>query len=315
MSDESGRARAIEPDAEAGNAALASQGPAVQAAGATSGVRYGRRALMFGAAAAGAGVAASVVGGGMAQAAPDASAVQLGKANSTGPTTSISSSAGTGLEGRTSKKGNAGITGFDDTDKAGDSGYGVYGRSNYGPGLLGISVHRDGIVGNTYTSGYSGVAGLDFAKTDGAHGVYGQSNNGHGVFGISFNATGVVGQGNTPGQSGVAGVDMAKHGGNGVYGQSTHGTAVYAGSDNGTALHVAGKAIFKTAGVAHVASGSDSVTVAVQGVTSSSIVLATIQEPQGTLSVTGAKAGSGKITITLTSKAKSSLPVGYFVVN
>jgi hypothetical protein len=124
-----------------------------------------------------------------------------------------------------------------------------------------------------------------------------------------------VGQGNTPGQSGVAGVDMAKHGGNGVYGQSTHGTAVYAGSDSGTALHVAGTAIFKTAGVAHVASGSDSVTVAVQGVTSSSIVLATIQEPQGTLCVAGAKAGSGKITITLTSKAKSSLPVGYFVVN
>src|SRR5580658_331566 len=104
MSDESGQAHAIEPDAEAGTAALTKhersvQGPAAQAAGPTAGARYGRRALMFGAAAAGAGVAASVVGGGVAQAAPDASAVQLGKANSTGPTTSISSSAGTGLEG------------------------------------------------------------------------------------------------------------------------------------------------------------------------------------------------------------------------
>jgi hypothetical protein len=108
---------------------------------------------------------------------------------------------------------------------------------------------------------------------------------------------------------------MAKRGGNGVYGQSTHGTAVYAGSESGTALHVAGKAIFKTAGVAHVPSGSDSVTVAVQGASPSSIVLATIQEPQGTVSVAGAKAGSGKITITLTGKARKSLPVGYFVVN
>jgi len=45
------------------------------------------------------------------------------------------------------------------------------------------------------------------------------------------------------------------------------------------------------------------------------IVLATIQDPQGTLCVAGAKAASGKVTITLTAKAKSSLPVGYFVVN
>jgi hypothetical protein len=271
--------------------------------------------MMLGAAAAGAGAAASLVGGGLAEAAPDAATVQLGKANKAGPTTSISSSDGTGIEGRTSKKGNAGVTGFDDTDKAGANGYGVYGRSNYGPGLLGISEHRDGVVGNTYTSGYSGVAGLDFAKTNGAHGVYGQSNNGHGVFGISFNATGVVGQGNTSGQSGVAGIDMAKSGGRGVYGQSTHGTAVYAGSETGTALHVAGKATFSTSGIAHVPSGSDSVSVSIKGVTTASIVLATIQDPQGTVSIAGAKPTAGKITITLTNKARSSLPVGYFVIN
>jgi hypothetical protein len=270
---------------------------------------------MLGAAAAGVGVAASVAGGGLAEAAPDASAVQLGKANSTSGTTSISSSSGTGVQGRTRRHGMAGVAGFDDTTAVSSPPTnGVYGHSAFGNGVLGISEHHNGITGAASTGGFSGVAGIDTAPDNLGHGVYGQSNLGHGVFGYSYKGSGVVGQGNVSGQSGVAGFDVAKSGGNGVYGHSDHGVAIWAQNDTGVALHVEGKATFKNAGVAHVPSGSKTVTVKVKGMTTSSVVLATIQKPQGTVCVAGAQAGNGQFTITLTGKATSSLPVGWFVV-
>src|SRR5215469_7636624 len=74
--------------------------------------RYGRRALMLGAAATGAGVAASLVGGGLADAAPGGSApVLLGKSNTTGGTTSVASRSGTGLAGHAAASNQAGVSG------------------------------------------------------------------------------------------------------------------------------------------------------------------------------------------------------------
>ncbi|HUC58215.1 MAG TPA: hypothetical protein VMA95_12495 [Streptosporangiaceae bacterium] len=303
--------RAIETDgSETGAGAV----PAKPAGQAPAG-HYGRRALMFGAAAAGAGVAASVVGGGIAEAAPDSSAVQLGKSNTTSGTTIINSTTATGIQGTTKKLGQAGVTGIDNTPTSGNPhSNGVYGRSINGSGVLGISDHHNGVTGQASTSGYSGVAGIDLAPDRLGHGVYGQSNNGHGVYGYSYTGSGVVGQGNVKGQSGVAGFDVSKGGGNGVYGHSDHGVAVWCQNSDGIALHVAGKATFKNAGVVHVASGSKTVTVKVPGMTSSSIVLATIQKAQGTVSIAAAEAGSGEFTVTLTGKATSSLPVGWFVI-
>jgi hypothetical protein len=270
---------------------------------------------MFGAAAAGAGVAASVVGGGIAEAAPEASAVQLGKSNTTSGTTIINSTNATGIQGSTKKLGHAGVTGIDTTPVAGNPhSNGVYGHSIHGQGVLGISENQNGVTGQAATAGFSGVAGIDVAPNNLGHGVYGQSNLGHGVFGYSYKGSGVVGQSNVEGQSGLAGFDASKGGGNGVYGHSTTGVGVWCQNDAGVALHVAGKATFKNAGVADVQPGTKTVTVKVSGLTSKSIVLATIQEPQGTICVAGAQAGNGEFTITLTGKPSAKLPVGWFVI-
>ncbi len=270
---------------------------------------------MFGAAAGGAGVAASVVGGGLANAAPDSgAAVQLGKSNNTTKTTEISSSEGTGFFGRTAKKGQAGVTGFDDTTSRADHGFGVWGHSGYGAGVFGSSTHFCGVIGNSYTAGQSGTRGLDFSNSTASQGVYGQSNNGDGVLGFSYHGNGVSGHSSTASKAALKGVDVAKHGGMGLFAQSAHGTAAWVTSGSGTALKVTGKATFSNSGVAQVASGSKTVTVKVAGMTPSSVVLATIQKPQGTVSIAAAEAGNGQFIITLTGKATSSLPVGWFVI-
>src|ERR1700683_4169050 len=141
MSDHTGQ-RAIESE---GTETGGTPGTPTAQAGPSAAGRYGRRALMLGAAAAGVGVAAGVAGGGLAEAAPDASAVQLGKANSTSGTTSISSSSGTGVQGRTRRHGMAGVAGFDDTTAVSSPPTnGVYGHSAFGNGVLGISEHHNG---------------------------------------------------------------------------------------------------------------------------------------------------------------------------
>ena len=277
--------------------------------------RYGRRALMLGAAATGAGVAASLVGGGMAEAAPDLSPpVLLGKTSTASGTTRVVSRGGSGLAGRAATKGQSGVTGYDTF--AGGSGLssGVTGHSENGYGVNGISVRHTGVVGTSFRVGQSGTAGIDFCTTKGAQGIYGQSNNGNGVFGISFKGNGVVGESNTPGHSGIVGLDRAPHSGNAVFAQSHDGTAVLATSENGTALHVEGKAKFKNSGVATVPGGQKTVTVKVAGLTASGLVLATIQRPQAGVFIEAAQPGAGSFKITLSKNASSALPIAWFVI-
>src|SRR5215475_6950367 len=81
MSERSGQDRKIDSAKDADTASLAG--------------RFGRRALMLGAAAAGAGAAASLVGG-VAEAAP-ASGIVLGKNNTTSGSTIVTSKKGTGF--------------------------------------------------------------------------------------------------------------------------------------------------------------------------------------------------------------------------
>ncbi|HWF81257.1 MAG TPA: hypothetical protein VN695_11795 [Streptosporangiaceae bacterium] len=263
MSDQPGQARGTEPAGH--DAHHASSG------------RFGRRALMLGAAATGAGVAASVAGGGIAEGAATGHPVLLGKANTAHGTTQVTTSAGNGLQGQTSASGNSGVVGFDTA--SGSNGHGVYGHSIHGSGVLGVSQHATGVTGFASTSNQSGVAGIDQATTSGGHGVFGQSQHGNGVFGNS--------------QNGVA-----------LHGNSKHGLA----------LQVQGKAKFSQSGVTTVSKGHKSVTVSLPGVTPSNIVLATIQRPLGNLAVAGAQAGSGSFTITLTGTAGGSVPVGWMVI-
>jgi hypothetical protein len=266
---------------------------------------------MLGAATAGAGAAAGLVGG-VAEAAP-ATGISLGKTNTTSGSTTVVSKKGTGLSGRTSTHGQAGVSGVDKNTVKGS--FGLLGESDHGTAILGISHGGDGITGQTQTSGKSGVAGLDFGKTAGAHGLYGQSNLGVGVFGISFGGNGIFGQSETVGKSAVVGVDLlTKPGGNAGSFQSHEGTAVVALSDHGIALHVEGRAKFKNSGTVSVPAGSNSVKVSVAGLTTANIVLATIQNPQSGVFIEGAQPSSGSFTITLSKKAPAAVHVGWFVI-
>jgi hypothetical protein len=287
--------------------------PANESVARSLAARYGRRALILGAAATGAGLAADLVAGGTADAAPDASSVLLGKLNFTHGSTVVSSKGGTGLSGRTVAKGEAGVSGFDNRPTGGAMG--LYGKSIHGTGILGSSAHQNGIVGQARTVGFSGVAGLDFCPTKGAQGVYGQTFHGIGVFGIGLGGgNGVVGQSNTSGFSGVVGHDMAPSGGTAVFAQSHHGTAVVATSEFGTALQVDGKTKFSNSGVVNVPGGSKTATVKVDGITTSSKVFATIQKPQSGVSIEGAEAGNGSFTLTLSKSTSAPLPVAWFVL-
>ncbi len=253
--------------------------PADDASPAAKPRNYGRRALMLGAAATGAGVAASLAGGGLADAAqgtepatpamPDvnSAAVLLGKSNAAHGTTQVITKSGNGLKGQ------------------------------------------------TFDKGQSGVVGFDTATVTGGHGVYGNSTHGDGVLGISQHGNGIVGQGSTPGKSGVVGIDAAPGGGgNAVFAQSHHGTAVLATSGSGVALHVEGVAKFSHSGVVSIPGGHQTATVHTSGVSEGSIVLATIQRPESGVSIEGATAGSGSFTITLSKKPTNAITVGWLVL-
>jgi hypothetical protein len=112
-------------------------------------VWVGRRRLMLGAAAAGAGAAVGLVAGAdPASAAPDANggAVKLGKSNTATATTSVTTTAGDGLQGSSSAggafagvlgensaEGGFGVRGF---DSATEGGTGVVAESEHGLALL-----------------------------------------------------------------------------------------------------------------------------------------------------------------------------------
>jgi hypothetical protein len=139
--------------------------------------RHGRRALIFGAAAAGAGLAAEMVAGGTAEAAPDASKpVLLGKQNVTSGATSVGSTNSNGLEGHTHTTGKSGVAGIDFNPKKGSQG--VYGQTNHGNGVFGIGIGGgNGVGGHSNTPGFNAIIGVDSA-TSGGTALFGQSKHG-----------------------------------------------------------------------------------------------------------------------------------------
>jgi hypothetical protein len=234
-----------------------------------------RRALLLGAAAAGAAAAATVAGGGAADAADSGSPVLLGKTNTASASTAVVAKLGDGLTGQTTTVGQSGVAGIDVTPVKG--AHGTYGQSTHGTGVLGVSFHGTGMTGFASTAGESGVSALNTAKK--GYGLFGQANDGVSVFATSAD-----------------------------------GTAVHASSAHGIALEVSGKTNFSHSGVVMVPGGGKSVTVRLDGLTSSSIVLATIQRPQEGLAIAGAQAGEGSFEISLSGKAAADVPVGWFVI-
>ena len=163
--------------------------------------KYGRRALMLGAAA-GVGAAASLAAKPEIAAAvtPDVSYVELGEANSTKGTTSVTSTKGDGLSGTTKANDYGGVLG---EDHSSGGGFGVQGYSNAGTGLYGNSVGNSGV---TNPDGYTQA------------GVIGDSNTNPGVLGTSSAAYGVYGASSANGGAGVYGINVGSSGGAGVTG-------------------------------------------------------------------------------------------------
>jgi len=129
--------------------------------------RYGRRALFMGAAAAGAGLAADMVAGGSAEAAPDvAKPVLLGRQNVTSGATSVGSTNSNGLEGHTHTTGKSGVAGIDFNKTKGSQG--VYGQTNHGNGVFGIGIGGgNGVGAHSNTSGFNAVFAVDSAPRGG----------------------------------------------------------------------------------------------------------------------------------------------------
>lgn len=191
-----------------------------------------RRRLVWGGLAAAVGTA---VAGGLSDpaAAANGSPVLLGRTNGASATTIVATTAGSGLLGRSSASGGAGVrgeasAGYGAVALTSAAGYAaVLGRNTStstkgGFGVRGITTHGEGVRGESADTEGKGVAGRNTANSGGI-GVYGLAagSGGYGVEGDNTSAagTGVYGKGNT-------GVRAESTGGTG-------GTGLYAVGDNG----------------------------------------------------------------------------------
>ncbi len=278
--------------------------------------RYGRRALMLGAAT-GVGVAAASTIGATAAGAAQGDAVLQGEDNTTG------TAQRTGVFSLNNDA--VGIL------ADGNNNYGVQGQDNSsgtdGIGVLGQSVNGIGVEGTTSGDGENGVFGNDTSE-DGGIGVYGESVSGVGVKGFSSDNIGVFGYGTVAGIWGttdennfnaVVGTDTSENGGYGVVGSSIQGTGVYCEGPI-VALHVEGVATFSRSGSATVPGSSTQAhsTVKVTGValSESSLILAT---PQTHVIGVGVAAvvpdvTANTFTIQLTESIKVPMDVAWFIV-
>jgi hypothetical protein len=150
--------------------------------GVAPGGRLGRRALMLGAAAAGAGVAVGLVAGAEPAGAANGGNVRLGASNNTASSSTIvTTSSGNGLQGATTDDGASGVCGLDSSDEGAygvqgtsDIGTGVFGTTSNGTGVLGQAGDGTGVLGYSSGDGQMALVGQD-ASTDGGYGAYLQS--------------------------------------------------------------------------------------------------------------------------------------------
>lgn len=287
--------------------------------------RIGRRALMLGVA--GAGATTSLIAhAGQAEAATDGDLI-LGESNSATGTTEVSSTGATGLQGQTVTKGQSGVAGI---DTGSEGGHGTYGRSVNGIGAYGTSLETGvygsggsiGVYGEstfgigvygTPDGGGSGLLGTTIA------GTVGDSSTKIGVLGVSNGNDGVRGETFHDAFSGVAGIDGSTGGGFGVAGYSTEGVGVLASNTSGTALSVKGVATFSRSGHASIGAGMSSITVAGVALSSSSMVLATLQNSLSGVYVESAvpnvSDGSFVVNLSVAVPSGHTAHVGWFVVN
>jgi hypothetical protein len=122
------------------------------------------------------------------------------------------------------------------------------------------------------------------------------------VAGTSTRSIGVLGQGTT--------------GATGVSGTSDSGIGGSFASKSGRALKVIGKASFSRSGIVAIPAGSSSQSVTLTGVTTASMILATIQQNAAGFTIQAAVPAKGSFTIFLNKPAPSGgLAVAWFVLD
>jgi hypothetical protein len=197
---------------------------------------------------------------------------------------------GAGVEGDTTGNWTSAIYAHHDGT---NPGFGVWGQTFDGQGVVGKSTKGNGTEGVTSGATVSGVWGHHEGASSG-WGVYGHANVG----------TGVHGDGTTTGVDGTT----ATAGGVGVQAANTGG---------GTALKVVGKASFSRSGVLTLSSSAASVQKTGVALTASSYVLATLQTHTTGLSVEAAvpNPGASAIRVYFSKTAPAGTRVAWFVVN
>ena len=241
-----------------------------------------------------------------------------------GPSTS------SGVHGVTDSATDSGVLGENLSGGTGvsgsSSGIGVQGSSSGSIGVSGTSAGNQAGVQGISLSG-NGVHGVSNDLNGVGIGVLGEQQGAAGTGVVGVGTTGVEGRSIVPGQSGVIG--------RGTYGVSaiplSGGTglfATYAYDGTGLALEAYGPAKFDAqilaarSGIASIAYPNKAATVAVGGLSASSLVLATMQNTVAGISVVSAvpNTGTGKVSINL-NKAPGSATrpltakVAWFVVN
>jgi len=182
------------------------------------------------------------------------------------PDSTVSSATGNGLRGIANAEGRGGLVGL----HTGKGGYGVYGNSPNGGGVVGISDSWIGVYGETKAAAGTGAAGV-FGKAKGTAGmavagkadaagsigvkgtanekdsygvwgesqqytgVYGLSRDWAGVWGKSTNASGIYGETTAEFGAGVFGENKGK--GYGVKGVAVNSAGVYGKSTNWTGVY------------------------------------------------------------------------------
>ncbi|MDP9225072.1 MAG: hypothetical protein M3P18_14730 [Actinomycetota bacterium] len=217
----------------------------------------------------------------------------------------------------------------------GGSGVGVNGSNSSGDGGVGVRGSATGAGSEgVFGRGNTGVHGVSPAT--GGVGVRAQADNGTAVLASggsrAVDATGFddggvaiaglhAGQGGigVRGEGAVAGTFGRSATVTGAYGEGgligVHAVSLQPGG-SGVGLRVDGRSVFRTAGIATVPSGANKVTVALAGVTSTDMVLATVQQGGG-FYVKYAKAGNGQFTIQINTAPTSptTVKVAWFVLS
>jgi hypothetical protein len=231
----------------------------------------------------------------------------LGQSNSATSTTELSATASPILQ---LDGGSLGATGTTLVVNAPIGGAGLFVSGSSTTSTTGLAINASGTGTATGVFGSSGSGtGVSGSSTSGT-GVNGGSGTGSGVRGTSTSGTGMAGL-STSG----AGVTGASTSGTGVSGSSHSGTGVLASSSTGNALSVHGRAHFSRSGSSSVAAGHATKTVSVSGITSSSLVLVTLQSASSGVYVQSAVPASGQFTVHLSKKAPNTTKFAWFVLN